>query len=91
MVFDAVRRTAISSNGDGTMSLVAERSPAQLGQPTTIVTAKAARTMAEDPVSGRLFLVTADIGSVDPQLPGQERPTFHYVSETFRILVYGPS
>ena len=90
MVFNTVRRTAISSNGDGTMSLVPERSPAQLGPPTTVVTARGARTMAEDPVSGRLFLVTADIGSVDPQLPGQERPTVHYVPGTFRILVYSP-
>jgi len=91
MVFDANRRMAISSNGEGTISLVPERSSAQLGPPTTVVTAKAARTMAEDPVSGRLFLVTADIASVDPLRPGQERPTVHYAPGTFRLLVYGPS
>ena len=90
MAFDAVRHVALSSNGEGFLSVVPERSDGGLGAPLTLPTAPAARTMAEDPATGRLFLVTADVAGVDPPTPGQERPTVRYVPGTFRLLAYRP-
>jgi len=48
-------------------------------------TQRGARTMALDPKSHRVFLVTADLGE---PAPGQRRPTVN--TGTFRVLVYSP-
>ena len=88
MVFDAARNVAISANGEGFVSVVPELSGSQLGPAARLPTAPAARTMAADPATGRLFLATADIASVEPLKPGQRYPVTHYVPGTFRLLTY---
>lgn len=90
MVFDANRHMAISANGEGFVSVAPELSASRIGPTATLPTAMAARTMAEDPATGRLFLVTADIASIDPLQPGQRYPVTHYVPSTFRLLAYAP-
>lgn len=90
MAFDAARRLALSASGEGYVSVVPELGD-RLGPPQTLPTAKTARTLAQDPASGRLFLVAADIASVDPLLPGQERPVVHYVPGSFRMLAFRPA
>lgn len=69
--FDAGRGLAFSSNRDGTLSIVAERSPTRFEALPAIATELGARTMAFDPKTGRIFLVTADI-SVDPAVPATD-------------------
>ena len=91
MAFDAARHVAVSANGEGFASVVPEQSASRLGPVATLPTAPAARTMALDPASGRLFLVTADIASVDPLLPGHRYPVTHYVPGTFRLMAYTPA
>ncbi len=90
LVFDAARHVAISANGEGFASVVPELSPSTLGPTATLPTARAARTMAEDPATGRLFLVAADIASIEPLQPGQPYPVVRYVPGTFRLLTYAP-
>jgi len=58
--FDPVRKWALSSNRDGTMSVVAEQGPNNFKALASVPTAYGARTMAIDPKTGRVFLVTAD-------------------------------
>jgi YVTN family beta-propeller protein len=59
--FDAKRGLAFSSNRDGTLSIIAEKSPTEFVALPSVTTAFGARTMAFDPKTGRIFLVTADV------------------------------
>lgn len=61
--FDPLRRLAFSSNRDGTLSVVAEKSADRFEALGNVQTAPGARTMAIDPSTGRIFLVTADVAS----------------------------
>ena len=58
--FDPVRKWALSSNRDGTISVIAEQGLNSFKALASVPTAFGARTMAIDPKTGRLFLVTAD-------------------------------
>jgi YVTN family beta-propeller protein len=68
--FDPSTRRAFSSNGDGTLSVIAEQGPESFVSLGTVATMPGARTMTLDPGTGRLYLVAADIQineSVDPR------------------------
>jgi DNA-binding beta-propeller fold protein YncE len=70
--FDPVRRRAFSSNGaDGTITVYQQVSPDSYTALDTIPTAVSGRTMAVDPVSGRLFVAVAD---TDPSPTPGGRP-----------------
>ncbi len=58
--FDPVLRRAFSSNRDGTLSVITEKSADSFEALPPVQTAFGARTMAVDPKSGRLYLVTAE-------------------------------
>lgn len=64
--FDPKRKLAFSSNGEGTVSVIAARGDKfeALGD---IPSRPFARTMAVDPDTGRLFLVTADLDEINPK------------------------
>ncbi len=67
--FDPKRKFVFSSNGDGTLSVIAEKGPDNFVSLVNVPTMLGARTMAIDPVSGRIYLVTADFtvnAAVDP-------------------------
>ena len=57
--FDAARNLAFSSNRDGTLSVISEISPDKFESLPPIKTQIGARTMALDPKSGRIYLVSA--------------------------------
>jgi YVTN family beta-propeller protein len=59
--FDPQVGIAYSSNRDGTLSVVAEKSPDSFVSLPPIQTQIGARTMAIDPKSGRIYLVTAEL------------------------------
>jgi len=59
-VFDPVRKWALSSNRDGTLSVIAENGPNRFEVLPPVATAYGARTMAINPKTGRLFLATGD-------------------------------
>lgn len=58
--FDARRRLIFSANGsDGTLSIIREVSPQKFLPVATVRTALSGRTMALDPLSGRVYVVAA--------------------------------
>ena len=59
--FDPIRRLAFSSNREGTLSIIAEKSPTHFVSMPEVTTPLGARTMAINPENGRIFLVTADL------------------------------
>jgi len=60
-MFDPDRELAFSSNRDGTLSIIAEKSPNSFVALAPVTTELGARTMAIDPKTGRIYLVTADM------------------------------
>lgn len=77
-VFDPLTRLAFSSNGDGTVTVVRAGEHDDFDVVQTIITQNGARTMALDPMTHNLFLVTAI-----PK-PGEKRV---YEPGTFVIIV----
>lgn len=68
-VWDARRRRAFSSNGvDGTISVIQQVTPDDYRVLTPVTTVVSGRTMALDPVSGRLFVAAAQLEP--PVTPG---------------------
>lgn len=85
--FDPVSGTAFSSNGAGTLTLVTQTTPGKFAS-ENIPTATGARTMALDPKTHRVYLVTADFNPLPAAVVGQrQRRTM--VPGSFVVLVVG--
>jgi DNA-binding beta-propeller fold protein YncE len=61
-VFDTSTGSAISSNGEGTMTVVREVKPNQFEAVQTVTTQRGARTITIDPKSHHVFVVSAEYG-----------------------------
>ena len=88
--FDPSRNLVFSSNGDGTVTIIRENSADNFSVAGTLKTFPGARTMTVDPESGRLFLVTAAVASVQPSSTPGGRPHVNYVPGSTRIVFYDP-
>jgi len=82
-VFEAATQLVFSSNGEGTVTIARETSPEKLELLQTLSTEASARTMALDPLSHKIYLMSAKIGPVQEKHP-------EVVNGTQKILVYGP-
>lgn len=87
--FDEKRGLALSSNGDGTLTVIHENSPDQYRVVETVKTQRGARTMALDPASGRVYLVTAEFSPAPAPTAEQPHPRPTPVPDTFTVLVVG--
>ena len=85
--FDPGTGYAFASNGDGTLTVIHEDSPTQFSVVENVTTERGARTMALDPATHRVFLVTAQIERI-PNPPPHTRP-FRMVPNSFHVLVFG--
>lgn len=84
--FDSERGLAYSSNRDGTLSVIAEISPNEFRSLPPIQTQIGARTMAIDPKSGRIYLVTADMTVNKTVAAADSRHRFSVKSGSVRLL-----
>lgn len=85
--FDAKHNLAFSSNGgDGTLTIV---NAGKTGFPVlqTVETAKGARTMAFDALTGRIYLVTAKFGPAPAPTAATPRTRPTVLPDSFEILV----
>ena len=85
--FDADRRLAFCSQGDGSLTVVAEEKGGYVVRQNA-VTRRGARTLALDPSMDRIYLVTADFDE-QPAKPGETRPRRAMRANTFVLLVVG--
>lgn len=90
MRFDARRKLIFSSNRDGTLSMIREVGADRFVVLPPLRTAPGARTMEINPVSGDVFLVTADILSVVPSTAPDQAPRYSFKPGTLKLLVYQP-
>ena len=85
--FDSGTGDAFSSNGDGTLTVIHEDSPTQFSVVENVQTERGARTMALDPTTHQVFLVTAKFEPLPANAPPRTRRKM--VSGSFHILVFG--
>ncbi|MBI3542730.1 MAG: YncE family protein [Deltaproteobacteria bacterium] len=83
VAFDPKRKLVFVPGGDGTMVVLREKSPEAFELHARFDTKKGARTIALDPESGRVYVVTADRG---PAVSGEAHASV--LPGTFVVLVY---
>jgi len=88
--FDPVRKLAFSSNGDGTLSVISEASPDKYAVLATIPTAMGAKTMAEDPNTGRVYTATADIANKPAAAQAAAKPRMAFKPGSLKLLILSP-
>jgi hypothetical protein len=77
----------LSASGDGTLTVAAPDGAGHYRVAATVPTEPGARTLAFDPATRRIFLVTATFAPPPAGAPGA-RP--EAVPGTFALLVYAP-
>jgi DNA-binding beta-propeller fold protein YncE len=87
--FDAGTRQALSSNGDGTLTVVSEETPEKFSVAQDVATQKGARTMALDAQTHRVFLVTADFAPAAAATTEHPHQRPSALPGTFTLLVFG--
>jgi YVTN family beta-propeller protein len=86
--FDAKKKLAFSSNGDGTLTVV-DASRANFPVVQTVTTHRGARTMTLDSSNGRIYLTTAQFGSRPAATAQNPHPRPAILPDTFTVLVVG--
>jgi hypothetical protein len=88
--YDAHRRLVFSPNGeDGTLTVIRQETAFTYLPVQTVQTQKGARTMALDPASGDLYLVTAQFGPRPAATAAHPHPWPRLIPGTFVVLVLG--
>jgi DNA-binding beta-propeller fold protein YncE len=84
--YDAATHTVFSSNGDGTLTVIRQRSPDRYEVVQTLATQRGARTMALDPRTHHLYLVSAEFGPAPAATAENPRPRRTLVPGSFVVL-----
>ncbi len=88
-VFDTSTGSAISSNGEGSLTVVREVKPGQFEAVQTVTTQRGARTITIDPKSHHVFVITAEYGPAPAATTENPRPRPSVLPGTFAVLEYG--
>ena len=86
--YDGRAKRIFSSNGEGTLSVIQQESPDRYRALGEVATQLGARTMALDPKSGRIFLITGDYAEVTPDAT-DFRQRYRVKPGSARLLVLG--
>lgn len=87
--FDPETGFAFASCGEGVLTVVKEESPDKFGVVENVPTERGARTMALDPKTHHIFLVTAKFGPPPAATAEQPGPRPTILPDTFEVLVVG--
>jgi DNA-binding beta-propeller fold protein YncE len=85
--YDATRKLVLSSNGEGTLTVLKQESADMYRVAETVKTQRGARTMALDSTSGKVYLATADFGPPPPATAEQPHPRPLVIPGSFTLLV----
>ena len=88
-VFDAENKVAISSNGEGTLTIVEEKTPNDFVVAETVKTEVGARTIALDSKTHHVFVITAQFGEKPAPTPENKNPRPKVLPNSFMVLEYG--
>jgi YVTN family beta-propeller protein len=84
VAFDPELKYAFSANGDGTLTIVHEKTASDISVIDNVATKRGARTIAIDEHTHKVYLPTAEFGTA---APGEKRPPA--VPNSFQMLVVG--
>jgi hypothetical protein len=87
--YDQRRGLVYSSNGDGTLTVIHQDTPDHYAVVQTLATKLGARTMALDPDTGKVYLVTADMKLAVPPTDAEPAPRPTPIAGSFEIMVVG--
>jgi DNA-binding beta-propeller fold protein YncE len=87
--FDPELQYAYASNGEGTLTIVHEDSPNKFSVVDNVPTQRGARTMALNPKTHQIYVVSADFGPRPAPTPENPRPRPTILPNTFVLLVVG--
>lgn len=85
--FDAKNGLAFSSNGEGTLSVIQQKSANEYSPLQTVTTQRSARTMALDSSNGNIYVVAAQYGPRPAPSATIPNPRPPVVAGTFHVLV----
>ena len=88
-VFDTATGSAITSNGEGSLTVVKEVKPGTFEAVQTVPTQRGARTITIDPKSHHVFVTTAEYGPAPAATTENPRPRPAVVPGTFMVMEYG--
>ena len=89
--YDPTLRNAYASNGDGTLTVIHQESPDKYHVVENVETAQGGRTMALDPASHRIYVISAKFGPAPAESTGtnpRRRPPV--LPGSFMVLVVEP-
>jgi len=89
-VFDQATKTAFSSSGTGTLSVIAQDAAGAYAVRQTVTTPVGARTMAIDAKTHRLYLPSGVVDHVDPPAGARPYPLTVMKAGSFNVLVVAP-
>lgn len=87
--YDQKRGLVYSSNGEGTLSVIHQDSADRYSVVQSLPTQRGARTMAIDPATGKVYLVTADFGPAPAPTAEQPHPRPALIPDSFVVLEVG--
>ncbi len=87
-VFDTATGSAISSNGEGSLTVVREDQPGHFAVVQTVTTQRGARTSTIDPASHHVFVTTAQYGEAPAATTENPRPRAPVLPGSFLVLEY---
>jgi hypothetical protein len=86
--WDAAHKLAFASCGEGVLSVI-DASKSNYPTIETLPTERGARTMAYDPATDRIYLVTAEFGPRPAATADNPRPRPSIVPGSFTVIVVG--
>jgi YVTN family beta-propeller protein len=87
VAFDAKKKLAFSSNGEGTITVVKEENANSFSVLETVKTQKGARTIAINKTNNELYLSTAEFGAKPEPTTDNPKPRAGLVPNSFMVLV----
>jgi DNA-binding beta-propeller fold protein YncE len=90
VVFNPKTMEAFSSQGDGTLTVIKEKSPTDFEVEQTVTTTRGAKTCTLDPKTGKIYLIAAEYGQAPaPEAGATRRPRAPMIPGSFTIWVVG--
>jgi YVTN family beta-propeller protein len=87
VAFDAKKKLVFSSNGEGTITVVKEKTASDFSVLETVKTQKGARTIALNKTTNQLYLSTAEFGAKPEPTTENPKPRAGLVPNSFVVLV----
>jgi DNA-binding beta-propeller fold protein YncE len=88
-VFNPATMEAFSSQGDGTLTVVKEKSPASFSVTQNVQTQRSAKTLTLDPKTNQIYLIAAEFTPPPTPPPAGRRGRGQMVPDSFAIIVVG--